>query len=121
MKRPVVTTDYLIAGAGIMGLALARELKRLEPDAPICVIEKEPVPAWHASGRNSGVLHAGFYYTSDSLKAHLTREGNSLWRAYCREKGLPMNPCGKVVVAETKGRWRESGSSSGGATRTASM
>ena len=103
MKRPVVTTDYLIAGAGIMGLALARELKRLEPDASLCVIEKEPVPAWHASGRNSGVLHAGFYYTSDSLKARFTREGNSLWRAYCREKGLPMNPCGKVVVARNEG------------------
>ena len=54
MKRPVVTTDYLITGTGIMGLALAREFKRLEPDASICIIEKEPVPAWHASGRIPG-------------------------------------------------------------------
>ena len=85
-----------------MGLALARELKSLEPSATICVIEKEPVPAFHASGRNSGVLHAGFYYTSDSLKARFTREGNALWRAYCQERKLPMNPCGKVVVARNE-------------------
>ena len=85
-----------------MGLALARELKSLEPSASICVIEKEPVPAFHASGRNSGVLHAGFYYTSDSLKARFTREGNAFWRAYCQERKLPMNPCGKVVVAKNE-------------------
>lgn len=97
-----ITTDYLLAGAGIMGLALAREIKRIEPSASICVIEKEPVPAWHASGRNSGVLHAGFYYTSDSLKARFTREGNQLWREYCLEKNLPMNRCGKVVVARNE-------------------
>ena len=97
-----ITTDYLIAGAGIMGLVLAREIKRIEPSASICVIEKEPVPAWHASGRNSGVLHAGFYYTSDSLKARFTREGNQLWREYCLEKNLPMNRCGKVVVARNE-------------------
>ncbi|MHB8370739.1 MAG: L-2-hydroxyglutarate oxidase [Leptospirales bacterium] len=102
-----ITTDYLILGAGIMGLALAKEIRRVDPSAGVCVLEKEPVPAWHASGRNSGVLHAGFYYTSDSLKARFTREGNRLWREYCREKNLPMNPCGKVVVArnseETEG------------------
>ena len=102
MKKNEATADYLIAGAGIMGLALAREIKRIEPSASICVIEKEPVPAWHASGRNSGVLHAGFYYTSDSLKARFTREGNQLWREYCLEKNLPMNRCGKVVVARNE-------------------
>ena len=82
-----VTADFLIVGAGIMGLALAREIRVREPAARIGVVEKEPVPAWHASGRNSGVFHAGFSYTSDSLKALFTREGNRLWRDYCREKG----------------------------------
>lgn len=98
--RTSITADTLIVGAGIMGLALAREIKEKDPFASVCVVEKEPVPAWHASGRNSGVLHAGFYYTGDSLKARFTREGNRLWRDYCRERNLPMNPCGKVVVAK---------------------
>lgn len=97
-----VETDILIVGSGIMGLALAGEWKRRHPDAKISMIEKESVPAWHASGRNSGVLHAGFYYSSDSLKARFTREGNHFWREYCREKNLPTNPCGKVVVARTE-------------------
>ena len=97
-----VTADFLIVGAGIMGLALAREIRVREPAARIGVVEKEPVPAWHASGRNSGVFHAGFYYTSDSLKALFTREGNRLWRDYCRERGLATNPCGKVVVARNE-------------------
>ncbi len=97
-----VTADFLIVGAGIMGLALAREIKEKDPAVRIAVVEKEPVPAWHASGRNSGVLHAGFTYTSDSLKALFTREGNRLWRDYCREKGLATNPCGKVVVARNE-------------------
>ncbi|MHB1287390.1 MAG: L-2-hydroxyglutarate oxidase [Leptospirales bacterium] len=100
--KTTITTDYLIIGAGIMGLALAREIKETIPSATVAVIEKENVPAVHASGRNSGVLHAGFYYTSDSLKARFTREGNLFWREYCQEKGLPMNPCGKVVVARNE-------------------
>jgi L-2-hydroxyglutarate oxidase LhgO len=103
LKEETVSTDYLIIGAGIMGLALAQELRKSEPLATVCVIEKEQTPAFHASGRNSGVLHAGFYYTGDSLKAKFTRDGNRLWREYCLEKNLPMNPCGKVVVARNEG------------------
>lgn len=100
LQKKSITTDYLIIGSGIMGLALAREIRQLEPSSSVCVIEKEEIPAFHASGRNSGVLHAGFYYTNDSLKARFTRDGNRLWRNYCLEKNLPMNPCGKVVVAQ---------------------
>jgi L-2-hydroxyglutarate oxidase LhgO len=95
-------TDYLIIGSGIMGLALAQEIRRSEPLATVCVIEKEQSPAFHASGGNSGVLHAGFYYTGDSLKARFTRDDNRHWRDYCREKNLPRNPCGKVVVARNE-------------------
>jgi len=85
-----------------MGLALAKEIRGSEPMSSISIIEKEESPAFHASGRNSGVLHAGFYYTGDSLKARFTRDGNRFWRDYCQEKNLPMNPCGKVVVARNE-------------------
>jgi len=92
-------TDYLIIGAGIIGLTLARELNSRYPYAEIVIIEKEPDVAYHSSGRNSGVLHAGFYYTSDSLKAKFTREGNALMRQYCYDNHLRINECKKVVVA----------------------
>jgi L-2-hydroxyglutarate oxidase len=93
-------TDYLIIGAGIIGLAIARELRSRFPDADITIIEKEPDVAYHSSGRNSGVLHAGFYYSADSLKAKFTREGNQQMKEYCRLHNLKINECQKVVVAK---------------------
>ena len=92
-------SDYLIIGAGIIGLAIARELKTREPVASVTIIEKEPDVAYHSSGRNSGVLHAGFYYSADSLKAKFTRDGNLAMKEFCRQKGLKLNECQKVVVA----------------------
>src|SRR5690606_16690455 len=68
--------DLVVVGGGIIGLATAREWIRRHPDSRVCVLEKEPAVARHASGRNSGVLHAGFYYSADSLKARFTLEGN---------------------------------------------
>ena len=56
--------------------------------------------AYHSSGRNSGVLHAGFYYSADSLKAKFTRDGNFAMKDFCRQKGLKLNECQKVVVAK---------------------
>jgi len=94
--------DFLVVGAGIIGIAVARELRRRWPDATVTILEKEPAPGLHASGRNSGVLHAGFYYTADSLKARFTREGNEALRAYCQARGLPINQCGKLVVARSE-------------------
>ncbi len=93
-------SDYLIIGAGIIGLAIARELKSRKPGAAITIIEKEPDVAYHSSGRNSGVLHAGFYYSADSLKAKFTRDGNFAMKDFCRQKGLKLNECQKVVVAK---------------------
>jgi L-2-hydroxyglutarate oxidase LhgO len=93
-------SDYLIIGAGIIGLAIARELKSMKPNASIVIVEKEPDVAYHSSGRNSGVLHAGFYYTADSLKAKFTRDGNFAMKEFCRQKGLKLNECQKVVVAK---------------------
>ncbi len=91
--------DYLIIGAGIIGLALARELKSRLPAADILVIDKESDVALHGSGRNSGVLHAGFYYSADSLKARFTRDGNRMMTEYVKGRGLAINQCHKVVVA----------------------
>lgn len=94
-----IYTDFLIIGSGIIGLSIAKELKERFPDVKISIIEKELDVAKHSSGRNSGVLHAGFYYTSDSLKAKFTKEGNEYWRNYCYEHKLKINECKKVVVA----------------------
>lgn len=93
------TPDFLVLGGGIIGVCIARALRRRHPDCSVTLIEKEPEVGRHASGRNSGVLHAGFYYTADSLKARFCRDGNRALRAYLREKGLPVNECGKLVVA----------------------
>ncbi|MFI5361343.1 MAG: L-2-hydroxyglutarate oxidase [Elusimicrobiota bacterium] len=96
------TCDFLVVGAGVVGLSISRELKRRHPDASVLLIDKEDSPARHSSGRNSGVLHAGFYYTADSLKARFTRMGNRAWTDYCRERGLPLRACGKLVVASSE-------------------
>lgn len=92
-------SDFLIIGAGIVGTTIAMEIKRRFPDQSVVVIEKEADLAAHASGRNSGVLHAGFYYTADSLKARFTRLGNLRLKEFCREHDLHLNECGKLVVA----------------------
>ncbi|MBE7438130.1 MAG: FAD-dependent oxidoreductase [Spirochaetales bacterium] len=89
--------DLIVVGAGIVGVAAALEIKRRH-NLRILVVEKEAEPGLHASGRNSGVLHAGFYYSADSLKARFCREGNALWTAYCRDRRLPLLACGKLVV-----------------------
>jgi (S)-2-hydroxyglutarate dehydrogenase len=101
MEKHLHSVDFVVVGAGIIGIAVACELRRRHPLAAVTVLEKEKLPGQHASGRNSGVLHAGFYYTADSLKARFTRDGNAALRAYCEDRGLPLNRCGKLVVAST--------------------
>lgn len=96
-----MNTDFLIIGGGVIGLTIAYKLKERHPGSSITLIEKEVDVAQHASGRNSGVLHAGFYYSADSLKAKFCREGNIAMRNYCEENGLKINACGKLVVART--------------------
>lgn len=95
--------DFLVIGGGVIGLSIARELKIRHADARILLIEKESACGAHASGRNSGVLHAGFYYSPDSLKAKFTKLGNERMTAYCEQKGIPLNRCGKLVVAKDAG------------------
>ena len=94
------STDFLILGGGIIGLSVARELKHRFPTAEVTLLEKEAACGRHASGRNSGIIHAGFYYSADSLKAKLTRAGNQAMTAYCEAKKIPLNRCGKLVVAK---------------------
>jgi len=94
------TCDFLVIGGGVIGLSIARELRKRQANARVLLIEKEPSCGAHASGRNSGVLHAGFYYSPDSLKAKFTRLGNERLTAYCEEKDIPLNKCGKLVVAK---------------------
>lgn len=97
-----VTCEYLVIGAGIVGLAIARELSMRDPQARVVVVDKENRVGMHASGRNSGVLHAGFYYAPDSLKASLTRDGNALLREFLVQHKVAVRECGKVVVASNE-------------------
>lgn len=90
--------DFLIAGAGIVGLTIARELASRYPGKTIAIVEKEPVIGLHSSGRNSGVLHSGIYYPANSLKAMVCSGGARMMAAYCEEAGLPINRIGKVIV-----------------------
>ncbi len=92
-------SDFLIIGGGIIGLSVARELKAKFPDKKVVILEKEDNVAYHSSGRNSGVLHAGFYYTANSLKAKFTKDGNRALKDYCKKNKLKINECQKVVVA----------------------
>lgn len=93
-------SDFLVIGGGIIGISIARELAKKYSGAKVALIEKESHCGLHASGRNSGVLHAGFYYTADSLKAKFTRQGNQRLTEYCQLKKISLNRCGKLVVAQ---------------------
>lgn len=92
--------DVVIIGSGIVGLSLAYQLKEKNQDIHVALIEKEPSVALHSSGRNSGVLHAGFYYTADSLKAKFTQKGNQTLKEYCKKNDIFVHNCGKMVVAK---------------------
>ncbi len=97
----MMETEVLIVGAGIIGLTIARELVN-RGCSKILIIEKEHKVGLHASGRNSGILHAGVYYTPDSLKARSCLRGNILMKEYCRTKGLPLIESGKLIVTKSE-------------------
>ena len=90
-----------VVGAGIIGLAVARQLLETRPDAEVTVFDKEPTVGTHQTGHNSGVAHAGLYYPRDSLKARLCRRGVGLLKDYCLDRHIPYVECGKTVVALT--------------------
>ena len=90
--------DNVIIGGGIIGLSIAREITKTEKNTSILLIEKERNVGLHASGRNSGVLHSGIYYPSDSIKGKVCSSGSKEMISYCHNHNLPINHIGKVIV-----------------------
>lgn len=91
--------DLAVVGAGIVGLAVARELLCRHPGLSVAVLEREAEVGAHQTGHNSGVVHAGIYYAPDSLKARLCVEGARELAEYCEAHGIAFERCGKVIVA----------------------
>jgi L-2-hydroxyglutarate oxidase len=94
-----VKTDIAVVGGGLIGLATAYAVATSVPELTVTVLEAEAGLAKHQSGRNSGVIHSGVYYTPGSLKAQLCREGARRLVEFCEIHGIAFDPCGKVIVA----------------------
>src|SRR3954451_19696673 len=91
--------DLVVVGAGILGLATARELLGRLPGLDLVIVDKEHDIATHQTGRNSGVIHSGVYYAPGSFKAQLCVRGAGMLYEYCAANGIPAERCGKVIVA----------------------
>jgi L-2-hydroxyglutarate oxidase len=96
-----IKCDILILGAGVVGLAIGISLLQARPALKVIIAEKEKRLALHASGRNSGVIHAGFYYSPDSLKAKFCRDGNKELRSLAKKYNIPIRDVGKIVVTKS--------------------
>jgi (S)-2-hydroxyglutarate dehydrogenase len=96
------TSDVLIVGGGIVGLATAYRLTRDFPNRSVIVLEKESEVAQHQTGHNSGVLHSGIYYRPGSLRATNCRAGKTAMEQFCAAEGVPYEICGKVIVATSE-------------------
>ena len=92
--------DHVIIGAGIIGISIGIAILEQNSQKKVLIIDKEKIPGFHASGRNSGVIHAGFYYSPESLKAKFCRLGNIELKKFCKENGLKILETGKVVVCQ---------------------
>ena len=97
-----MTYDVAVIGAGILGLGTARELLQRHPKLKLAVVDKEPRVGVHQTGHNSGVIHSGIYYAPGSLKAKLCTQGSREMYAFCAQRGIPTDRCGKVIVALTE-------------------
>lgn len=93
--------DFIIIGGGIIGMSVAMQLIRKYPDSNIAILEKEQLAGRHQTGHNSGVIHAGVYYTPGSLKARFCFDGNKATKSFCDENGIKYDVCGKLLVATT--------------------
>jgi L-2-hydroxyglutarate oxidase LhgO len=94
--------DCIVIGAGVVGLAVARELALAGRE--VVIVESETAIGSGTSSRNSEVIHAGIYYAQGSLKARLCVEGKQRLYAYCEERGVPYRRCGKLIVATSAGQ-----------------
>src|SRR3954449_9457200 len=99
---PPDSCDVAVVGAGILGLAAARELTRRHPTLSVAGPEREPQIAQHQTGHNSGVVHAGIYYAPGSLKAKLCVAGARELYELCEQRGIAHERCGKLIVATTE-------------------
>ncbi|HEX8064980.1 MAG TPA: L-2-hydroxyglutarate oxidase [Thermoleophilaceae bacterium] len=99
LRDPSGECDLAVVGGGILGLAVARELRLRRPDLSLRVLERETEVGRHQTGHNSGVVHAGIYYAPGSLKARLCVEGARDLYEYCERSGVPFERCGKLIVA----------------------
>ena len=97
-----VKCDLLIIGAGAIGFSIGIAYLDANPGKKVLIADKEKQIGKHASGRNSGVLHAGFYYSPESLKAKFCREGNLELRKIAKKYDIPIRDVGKVVVARNE-------------------
>ena len=100
--QPSSRSDLAVVGAGILGLAVAREALRRDARLSVTVLEKEDEVGFHQTGHNSGVVHAGIYYAPGSLKARLCVAGAKELYEYCERRDLAVERCGKVIVATTE-------------------
>ncbi|MFG2263482.1 L-2-hydroxyglutarate oxidase [Streptomyces sp. NPDC048720] len=91
--------DVLVIGGGIVGLSTAYAITRAAPGTRVTVLEKEPGPARHQTGRNSGVIHSGVYYRPGSLKARFAVRGAAEMVKFCAEYGIAHAVTGKLIVA----------------------
>jgi L-2-hydroxyglutarate oxidase LhgO len=91
--------DVVVIGGGIVGLAVALEFTRRQPNLQVHVLEKESAVGQHQSGHNSGVIHSGLYYKPGSLKARMCVEGARAMLQFCRDHGIAHRVCGKLVAA----------------------
>ncbi|MCB0998887.1 MAG: L-2-hydroxyglutarate oxidase [Acidimicrobiales bacterium] len=95
----MIDADLVVIGAGIVGLATARAAMLADPSSNVVVLDKEGSAAGHQTGRNSGVVHAGVYYKPGSAKARLCTAGRERMVAFCQERDIAHEVCGKLVVA----------------------
>jgi L-2-hydroxyglutarate oxidase len=98
--------DVAVVGAGIAGLAVAREVLRREASLRLTVLEREDRIAVHQTGHNSGVVHSGIYYAPGSLKARLCVRGATALQRFCEEQEIPLERCGKLIVATSEAELR---------------
>src|SRR5690625_4530574 len=97
-----MTYDFIIIGGGIVGLSTGMAVMKEYPDKKVLLVEKENELAMHQTGRNSGVIHSGIYYTPGSLKARFAKEGTEKLINYCDEHNIQYDICGKLLMATSE-------------------